>query len=96
MDATSIRAALTFGVAALAAYVILFRPRDHKAREWAFGTLGLMLGLDGLPRSATLPERPSGSASEPGSGAGEPSRRSTPETASGEPLEAINAGDGAG
>ena len=39
-----IRAALSLGVAALAAYVILFRPKDFKAREWAFGVLGLLLG----------------------------------------------------
>ena len=39
-----IKALLTLGVAALAAYVILFRPDDRKAREWAFGVLGLLLG----------------------------------------------------
>ena len=38
------RVVLSLGVAALAGYVILFRPKDHQAREWAFGVLGLLLG----------------------------------------------------
>jgi hypothetical protein len=39
-----VRTFLSFGVAALAGFVILFRPKDDKAREWAFGVLGLLLG----------------------------------------------------
>lgn len=39
-----VRAALTLAVATLAAFIIVFRPKDHKAREWAFGVLGLLLG----------------------------------------------------
>jgi len=44
MEMESVRIALTAIVLLASLYVVLFRPRDKTAREWAFGVIGLILG----------------------------------------------------
>lgn len=38
------KAALSLAVVAVSFYIILNRPEDRKARDWAFGAVGLILG----------------------------------------------------
>lgn len=38
------RAAISSTVLVVASFVILFRPADRKARDWAFTAVGLLLG----------------------------------------------------
>lgn len=39
-----IRAALSSVIVGVAVFIILFRPVDRRARDWAFGAIGLILG----------------------------------------------------
>jgi hypothetical protein len=41
---TLMRMILSGYVSAIALYIILNKTKDHKARAWAFGVIGLILG----------------------------------------------------
>ena len=43
MDAW-MKAVLSLGIVLAALYIVLFKSEDRKARDWAFGAIGLILG----------------------------------------------------